>query len=323
MLALFGPTACGKTALLEALFANSDRPVTRPVVVVSADSIQVYRGLDIGAAKPDAKTLAAIPHRLIDIRDPRDSFSLGDFVRLADEACEEILENGGIPVISGGTAYYIKAFILGLPVAPPSDPGIRAGIQAELCAAGGPERLRSELALADPASWARIAPADQYRISRALEVYRCSGKPLSSFAVPDTPRSRWDVLAIGIDRDRAELYTRIDARVKAMMEAGLPQEVADLIARGYSPDDPGMKGIGYAEFFEPSLEVDSRDDAERNKRIAAAIALNTRHYAKRQLTFMRSLQGVRWFNPEDTEKIRAAIDAHLAPDRLFGYNPLS
>ncbi len=160
MLALFGPTACGKTALLETLFCSRDRPVARPVAVVSADSVQVYRGLDIGSAKPDARALSAIPHRLIDIRSPSESFSLGDFVRLADEACEEIIASGGLPVVSGGTAYYIKAFVLGLPVAPPSDPEIRSLLQAMLAVPGGAERLRSELASVDPVSHARIAPAD-------------------------------------------------------------------------------------------------------------------------------------------------------------------
>ncbi len=322
VLALFGPTACGKTALLKILFANSDRPVTRPVAVVSADSVQVYRGLDIGAAKPDSKTVMAIPHYLIDIRDPSEAFSMGDFVRLADEACDEIIAGGGVPVISGGTAYYIKAFILGLPIAPPSDPAIRAKLQAELAAPGGPERLQAELAKVDPQGHARIASADHYRISRALEVYRCSGRPLSSFALPDKPRRRWDVLAIGIDRDRSDLYRRINARVEAMMDDGLEEEVSGLLASGYTRDDPALKGIGYAEFIDSKLNDPAAHGPERHKRISEAIAQNTRHYAKRQLTFMRSLDGVRWFHPDETEKIRASIEGHLAPERLFDYNPL-
>ena len=154
----------------------------------------------------------------------------------------------------------------------------------------------------DPISSARIAPADLYRITRALEVYRCSGRPLSSFTPPATPRERWDTLIIGLDRPRDELYARIEARVDAMLAGGLQAEFERLVAAGYGQDSPGMKAIGYAEFFD-------RDASPGD--ISAAIKLHTRHYAKRQLTFMRAIPGVRWFGADDYDGISTAVASWL------------
>lgn len=257
--------------------------------------------MDIGTAKPTAAERARIEHELIDIRDPSEPYSVGDFARLADEACERACARGALPILSGGTAYYIKAFLYGAPPAPPSDPTVRAAIQSML-AESGAEAVRRELARVDPVSAARIAPADLYRTTRALEVYRCSGRPLSSFAPPTEPRARWNTLIIGLDRPRAELYARIDARVDAMLESGLQAEFRRLVDAGYGPEAPGMKAIGYAEFFDGGARLDS---------IRAAIKLHTRHYAKRQLTFMRAISGVRWFGADDYEGISAAVDAWL------------
>ena len=306
VLVLFGPTACGKTELLSRLFAPDARALPRPGVVVSADSIQVYRGLDLGSAKPDGRLLSLLPHELLDIRDPRESFSVADFVELADESCARACSAGALPVVSGGTAYYIKAFLMGVPPAPRSDPAVRAAIQRDMDERGL-DALRAELEAVDPESAARIAPADAYRIARALEVYRGSGRPLSSFAPSAEPRGRWDTLVIGMDRPRDILYARIDARVDAMVAAGLRDEVRRLVAAGYGPGDPGMRGIGYAEFL---AAVESGDAAA----IVADIKKHTRQYAKRQLTFMRALPGVRWFDMEDPpsfDAIRSAVTAWL------------
>jgi len=306
VLVLFGPTAVGKTASIERL-GHDDRLPRKPVVVISADSVQIYRGLNIGSAKPSELERSRIRHELIDILDPTEPFSVGDFVRLADEACERATAEGALPVLSGGTAYYIKAFLYGQPPAPPSDPQIRAAIQAEL-AERGSAVLRTELALVDPESAARIAPADLYRITRALEVYRCSGRPLSSFVPLAEPRPRWDTLVVGLDRPRAELYARIDARVDAMLAAGLADEVQALRAAGYGPGDPGMRAIGYAEFL---AAAPRRNDSLPLEAIAAEIKMHTRRYAKRQLTFMRSLSDVRWFGANDYESIFAEATGWL------------
>ena len=290
--------------MLERLFLDNDRPFNRPVVVISADSAQVYRGMDLGSAKPDPELLSRLPHALIDLRNPDENFSVGDFVALADEACRKAIDDGALPVLSGGTAYYIKAFILGLFTAPKADPEIRAQVALEMAEQGN-QAMLAKLASVDPVSAARIAPADGYRIARALEVYRCSGRPLSEFAVPSLPRADWKVLALGLDRPRNQLYHRIEQRVQAMMAAGLVAEVEGLVAAGYGPGDPGMKAIGYAEFLDP----ENHDRAA----IAAAITLHTRHYAKRQLTFMRSLRDVLWFNADDVVRVRNAIDSFLSP----------
>lgn len=291
---------------------------TRPAVVVSADSVQVYRGLDVGSAKPSPELLAELPHELIDLRDPDEAFSVGDFVRLADEACERALARGALPVISGGTAFYVKAFIVGLPNAPEAEPGLRAAVQAEL-AERGAAAMHAELALVDPASAARIAVGDAYRISRALEVYRSSGRPLSSYPPPSAPRGRWEVLAYAVDRPRAELYERIEARVDAMMAAGLPEEFKALVGRGYGAHDPALRAIGYAEFFEAG-EGDPYRGLTRLDEVSRLIKLHTRRYAKRQLTFMRALPGVRWIRPDEADALPEEIEAWLArPARGAGF----
>lgn len=298
-LVLFGPTAVGKTAMVERL-SNDGRLSRKPVVVVSADSVQVYRGLDIGSAKPNLAERARIRHELLDILDPSEPYSVGDFVELADRACERASAEGALPVLSGGTAYYIKAFLYGPPPAPPSDAAVRAAIQQEL-SERGPEALRAELLAVDPESAARIAAADLYRITRALEVYRCSGTPLSGFALPTKRRERWNTLLVGLDRPRDELYARINARVDAMLDAGLETEVRSLVDAGYGRGDPGMRAIGYAEF------LDGGDPAN----IRRAIQTNTRHYAKRQLTFMRAIPGVLWLEADDYSGLFNAISAWL------------
>jgi len=258
--------------------------------------------MDIGTAKPAMGERARIEHELIDIRDPSEPYSVGDFTRMADDACLRACARGALPILSGGTAYYIKAFLFGAPPAPPSDPAVRAAIRAMLADLGGAEAARLELARVDPISAARIAPADLYRTARALEVYRCSGKPLSSFVPATMPRERWNPLVIGLNRPRSELYARIEARVDAMLAGGLQEEFERLVAAGYGQDSPGMKAIGYAEFFNRSASLVD---------ISAAIKLHTRHYAKRQLTFMRAIPGVRWFGADDYDALSDAIASWL------------
>ncbi|HSV56375.1 MAG TPA: tRNA (adenosine(37)-N6)-dimethylallyltransferase MiaA, partial [Magnetospirillaceae bacterium] len=248
VLVLFGPTASGKTELLERLFLEVHRGLPK-AEVVSADSMQVYRGMDLGTAKPDSVLRAALPHHLLDIRDPNEQYTAGDFVREADLACAEIRSRGRLPVVSGGTAFYIRNFVCGLPGSPAADPAVRAAVARDLAELGF-AALRAELEAGDPVSAARIHPRDTYRLSRALEVMRRTGRPLSEHQVPDRPRPGLDPLFLALDRPRDELYSRIDARVKAMFSAGLAAEVSRLLARGYGEGDPGMQAIGYREFLE-------------------------------------------------------------------------
>jgi tRNA dimethylallyltransferase len=264
--------------------------------VVSADSMQVYRGMDIGTAKPSPQLQALIPHHLIDILEADHEFNAGDFVRLADAAVKDIASRGRLPVVSGGTGFYLKNFIQGLPSAPPSDAGIRAQIKAEF-RMGGVGPLIRELSVYDTVSADRIHPNDSYRLIRALEVLRLTGKPLSSFSTPEKVRKDFDFLLIGLERPRNELYARINARCMQMFKDGLPEEVRGLLKK-YGPDAPGMRAIGYREFFQNGQ---FRTDLEE---VEMLVARNSRHYAKRQMTFFSTIPGVVQFNADDTEGIK-------------------
>lgn len=287
VLLLFGPTASGKTSLIEELFACS-APLF-PAELISADSMQVYRGMDIGTAKPGADEQKRIPHHLIDIRNPDEQFNAGDFVRLADETCKAISAKGKIPLISGGTGFYLKNFVMGLPEAPSANLDQRARLKEELDEKG-PEALFEELHIKDPVSAERIHPNDLYRLLRALEVCRSTGKPLSSFAASSpSPRDTYRFLLLGLERNRADLYSRIEKRCNSMFEQGLPAEVAALRAAGYKASDPGMRAIGYQEFFIDEENLSTQADA-----VKALIVRNSRRYAKRQLCFFSSLPDVHW-----------------------------
>jgi tRNA dimethylallyltransferase len=297
VLVLFGPTASGKTDLLLRLFGRGHSPKAE---VVSADSMQVYRGMDIGTAKPSPEERLQLPHHLIDIRNPDEQFTAGDFVRLAREAIDDIAGRGNIPIVSGGTGFYLKNLVLGLPEAPPSDQAIRDALKAELQEKGA-VALMEELARLDPVSAEKIHLNDEYRLLRALEVQRLCGRPLSSFSVSGgAGASGYDFRIIGLYRPREELYRRINERCAAMFSQGLPDEVQKLYEAGYTPRDPGLRAIGYREFFvedPPTSGVFrlSRDIAG----VQALVAMNSRRYAKRQITFFSSLPGARWVEPDE------------------------
>ncbi|GAB6392196.1 MAG: tRNA isopentenyltransferase [Treponematales bacterium] len=299
VLALFGPTASGKTALLRLLFAGglwrgTQNGLWAQAEVVSADSMQVYRGMDLGTAKPGREERAALPHHLIDIRSPAEQFTVGDFVREAEACCRNIAWRGRLPVVSGGAGFYLKNLIQGMSEAPPSDPRVRAEVREDLTRRG-PEALAEELARRDPVSAGRIHPRDTYRLTRALEVARLTGRPLSSFAAGGKRRRGFRFLAVGIRRGREELYRRINARCAAMFRSGLPEEARRLFEAGFTPECPGMKAIGYREFF-----IDDGSGGWALARDMSAVetlaARNSRRYAKRQMTFFASLPEVRWID---------------------------
>jgi tRNA dimethylallyltransferase len=263
--------------------------------------MQVYRGMDIGTAKPTPEERAKTPHHLIDIRNPDEQFNAGDFVRLAEEACRAALEHGALPVVSGGTGFYIKNLVLGLSEAPPSDECLRLELKKEL-ALRGASSLMEELAKADPVSASRIHINDEYRLLRALEVFALSGRPLSSYASPwnsasagPPENSPFRFLLVGLRRSREELYRRINERTAAMFSAGLPAEIRRLYEAGFTPENPGLRAIGYREFF-----VRDTDNAWRLSEdlagLQALVAQNSRRYAKRQITFFASISGVKWID---------------------------
>ncbi len=294
LVVVFGPTGVGKTEFLSLLLPGFE--------VIAADSIQVYRGLDIGSAKPSTEERSRVPHHLIDIRDPHEPFDVGDFVTLATRAAAEIAARGHVPVVSGGTAFYIQNLLFGLPETPPSDPAFREETRRKW-EAEGETVFRASLAAVDAESAARIQRGDSYRLQRAWEVWAQTRRPLSSYKRFQNPEFSGAFIA-GLDRPRAELYRRIDERVDAMLAAGLEDEVRSLAAAGYGPGDPGLRGIGYAEWFPWLVTGEGSADAVRS-----AIAQNSRRYAKRQLTFFRSLPGVRWFDAGKPESLREELRA--------------
>ena len=300
-LVLTGPTAVGKTATL---FALQDL-VKKPLEIISSDAFQVYKGLDLGTAKPDLELRAHIPHHLIDVCAINEQFSVAVFVKAACQLIAEIRNRGSIPVVCGGTVFYIKHLLWGLPETPIVDTALRLEIAAELKRIGSVE-LHRQLSAIDPPSALNINPADTYRICRALEVWRSSGRRLSSFArVDSVPTSK--ALLIGIGRNRAKLVENIGKRVDSMMAAGLFDEVAGLVAQGYSITDPGMQAIGYREFMEAGIVHGFSFSEKELLNISDAIKIHTRQYAKRQMTFLRSLPVQHWVEADETKQLASDI----------------
>lgn len=262
--------------------------------------MQVYRGLDIGTAKPPRETLDRIPHHLIDICDPWEQFNAGRFVEEANRLISEIESRAALPVVSGGTAFYFKNLLYGLPGTPPATPATRGELRRELRERGLPA-LYGELKVVDPESAERIEPRDEYRILRALEVYRETGRPRSAYVEAAAPRDDLRFRAVGLYRDRRRLYERIDRRVEQMFAAGLPGEITELLRAGVTREMPAMRAIGYKEFFAGAPEqalAEGRIGANELEIIKREIKKNSRRYAKRQLTFFGKLPGVIWLEAE-------------------------
>ena len=282
-IALVGPTASGKTAaalaLAEALQAQGGAEI------ISMDSALVYRGMDIGTAKPSREELAQVPHHLIDILDPLQSYSAADFERDATRLMTDIRARGKTPLIVGGTLLYLKALREGLDDMPPSDPGVRAALQQRAQAEGWPA-LHAQLQAVDPVTAQRLAPGDSQRISRALEVWTVTGRPLSAFHQrAKAAVSAWNIPVISLEPlERAWLHERIAQRFDAMMAAGFLDEVRALHARGdLSPELPSMRCVGYRQAWQ-GLDADWGEAEIRERGIFA-----TRQLAKRQLTWLRSM----------------------------------
>ena len=299
-----GPTASGKTEVAIELCRHF------PLDVISVDSALVYRGMDIGTAKPDAATLRATPHRLIDIRDPEDSYSAGDFVRDAREAMQAIFEAGRTPLLVGGTMMYFRALTAGMAELPAADAGIRATLDAEAAERGWPA-LHEQLRQVDPAAAERINPNDSQRIQRALEVYRLSGRPLSAWQADTTTADEigFRKLALRVE-PRSVLHERIARRLEHMLDAGFVNEVRRLMQRpGLHGDSPAMRSVGYRQFW--AHLAGECSFAEAHSRALAA----TRQLAKRQITWLRSENGLKSFDALDSGVADAISGFLAAPDR--------
>ena len=295
-----GPTASGKTQVAIELCRRF------PLDVISVDSALVYHGMDIGTAKPDAATLRDTPHRLVDIREPEDSYSAGDFVRDATEAMHEIFESGRTPLLVGGTMMYFRSLTAGMAELPPADADVRAAIDAEAAERGWPA-LHDELCQVDPEAAARINPNDSQRIQRALEVYRLSGRPLSAWqeSTPGPEGIRFAKLALQVE-PRSVLHERIARRLDHMLDAGFLDEVRRLMRRPQlHRDSPAMRAVGYRQFWAHLAGECSFEEA-RSRALAA-----TRQLAKRQITWLRSETDLNSFDALDSA-VADAISGFLA-----------
>jgi tRNA dimethylallyltransferase len=294
---LMGPTAAGKSALAQ------DVALRVGAEIVSADSAQVYRGMDIGTAKPDGATRSRVRHHLIDIVDPTDAYSAARFVEDATRAIADIRSRGRVPIVCGGTMLYFKALTEGLSALPEADPAFRAALDARAVREGWPA-LHAELAHVDPATAARLAATDAQRIQRALEVHALSGVALSALQgrrVPAAPREAWLAFAL-VPQERAALHVTITRRFDAMLAAGLVDEVGGLRKRfALHARLPSMRCVGYRQAF---AYLEGRCDGAtlRARGIAA-----TRQLAKRQFTWLRSIAAPRL--AEDPAHAAASIAA--------------
>lgn len=305
---LFAPTASGKTALSIKLFGKSSLFCFKGrAELVSADSMQVYKGLDIGTAKPDENEKNELPHHLIDILEPDEQFSVADFVSMADSCCREIYGRGKIPLVAGGTGFYIRNFIMGLPETPVSDEKIRNSLKERIKNEGN-EALYAELKSVDAESAAKINVNDGYRICRALEVFYSTGKPRSSFKISSKMREDYDFKVIVLETERTKLYEKINFRVEKMFEHGLAGEVRALYEKGFGKSAPGMQAIGYREWFldDGSLRSDVENVMQEIKR-------DSRKYAKKQYTYISGIPGALKIDASDEEKmifeVRKALKA--------------
>ncbi len=291
-----GPTAVGKTKTSIELAKRLGGEI------ISADSMQIYKGMDIGSAKPDLVEREGIVHHLMDVVDPKAAFSVADFRRLADEAIEDIHSRGKIAIIVGGTGLYINALLYEMDfssVAKDSEERIllRAFAEKE-----GAEALHHKLKTIDPEAAERIHPNNVKRVIRAIEIASQTDEKVKDFRRDLIKNERYDIFLMGLTGEREKLYDRINRRVKQMFEAGLLEEVARLKNSGLDDSFTSMKGIGYKEIF-PYLEgIQTLEDT------MALVALNTRHYAKRQLTWFRRYPDLIWYHVDETPDLLNLIE---------------
>mgnify|MGYP000084793122 CR=1 FL=1 len=297
MLAVVGPTATGKTALGVALAEAFEGEV------ISADSMQIYKGLDVGTAKVAPDETHGVPHHAVDILEPDEPFSVADFVALAGTLEADISARGRLPILVGGTGLYVQSFLYGVRFAAEKTPdGLREQLAAEM-AEKGPEAMYKELQAADPEAAAAIHPNNQVRVLRALEHFRATGKRLSEQKAQSLPPERpYRSLVLGLDfPDRAQLYHRIDRRVDAMVAQGLLREVETLLQSGLPRDATALQAIGYKQFL---AVADGTATAEQ---AVEEVKLRSRQYAKRQLTWLRRNPAIHWIYWDKEPDFPAAL----------------
>lgn len=302
IVAIVGPTASGKTRLSVALCQRI------PGEVISMDSMQIYRGMDVGTAKPTQAERGGVAHHMLDVADPGEAYTVSRYREEAARAIEQVASRGCLPVLVGGTGLYLNALTYRMTLGEATgDEAIRERLHAVAAAPGGRARLHAMLTAVDPVSAARLHENDVRRVVRALEVYEVTGKPISQRQDDRVPDERYAPLIYGLEMERERLYARIDARVDEMMAAGLEREVRALTARGLWPEDEGaMQAIGYKEIAFALRGAYGMDEAVR------LIKRESRRYAKRQMTWFRADARVRWIRWEDYASAQELEEAFVA-----------
>ena len=295
-----GPTASGKSELAAWIANAFDGEI------VNADSMQVYRGMNIGTAKPSRDTMSAIPHHLFDIVDPDEDFTAAEYVRRARLTVLDIHSRNRIPVIAGGTGLYIRALLSGLAESPGCDAALRKEY-LQYALANGNESLHRLLCAVDPLAGARLHANNRVRVIRALEVFRLTGRSIVEFQQEHSFALKWcNYLKIGIQVERSELYRRVNLRVDSMISEGLVAEVQALLEAGYQPETKSLSAIGYREICSHLAGEITLAEA------VSLIKRNTRHYAKRQLTWFNNEADISWFGcPLEIDKVENAVKEFL------------
>ena len=306
IICLVGPTASGKTRLAVELAKALDGEV------VSCDSMQLYRHMDVGTAKPTREEMQGVRHHMLDVCEPWEDFSVGRYVPMAEACVQEILSRGKTVIVAGGTGLYADSLILGRTFAPVPSTGKRAQLEA-LAAAEGGEGLLLRLQKVDPARAERLHPSDVRRIVRALEVYEETGKTITQHDLETRAQPpRHEALWLGLDfPERSRLYARIDRRVEQMLQSGLLDEIRGLLSLGVRADMTAMQAIGYKEYFAALEGRCSLDEA------TALVQQRSRNYAKRQLTWFRRNERLRWLRWTEDENFSAIFEQALREIRFF------
>jgi len=295
LLIILGPTAVGKTALSIELAKRLNGEI------ISADSMQVYKGMDIGTAKPSAEERKEVRHYLIDAVTPREEWSVSDFTERANDLVPAINNKEMLPIMAGGTGLYLNAFLEGFefPIIP-SNKALREAMEKEAKKIGS-EGLHSRLKKIDKKAAERIHPNDQKRIIRALEVFEQTGKPISRLQKKSPAARKYNIQMIGLNMDRESLYKKIEARVDKMIEKGLVDEVKGLLDSGYNKNLPSMQALGYKETIG---HLEGKYDKEE---MVNLLKKNTRNFARRQLVWFRRFERVKWFDVEKEKDLFGSI----------------
>lgn len=289
---IVGPTAVGKSRIAVEVAKAFETEV------LTADSRQVYRGMDVGTDKPAPEERQGIPHRLIDLVGPDESFNAGLYRRQAIDEIERLYRDRRLPLVVGGTGLYVRTLLKGLCDAPPTDPIVRAALKQE-AEDQGQDRLYARLVEVDPVAASRLHPRDESKVLRALEVYQLSGRRMSEFQQEHGFAERpFSTLMIGLNRDRDALYRRIEERIDWQLAHGLIEETKQLLDQGYQRDSAAMKGLGYRQVAEHLAGAyDSAEMVRRFKR-------DTRRFSKRQMTWFRKEPGIQWLTIEESESVQ-------------------